>query len=78
MHTSRRYFSGFAIATIVAVLAVVTLPVNAQQTTAKLVGTVLDSSGAVIPGAKVILKNEASGDQRATPRRRTTAGTSAR
>src|SRR4051812_23242491 len=63
MHISRRYFS-IAIAMIVAVLAVMTLPVNAQQTTAKLVGTVLDSSGAVIPGAKVILKNEASGDQR--------------
>src|SRR6266496_1421087 len=63
MHT-RHYFSAIAIIMIVAVLAVMTLPVNAQQTSAKLVGTVFDASGAVIPGAKVILKNEASGDQR--------------
>jgi len=63
MHT-RRYFSILAIATIVAVLAVMTLPVYAQQTSATLNGTVLDATGAVIPDAKVSLKNEASGDLR--------------
>src|SRR6266536_1831990 len=65
MHT-RRYFSGIAIAMIVAVLAVMTLPVYAQQTSATLNGTVLDATGAVIPGAKVNLKNQASGDMRNT------------
>jgi hypothetical protein len=53
-----------AIIMIVGVLAVMTLPVNAQQTSATLNGTVLDATGAVIPGAKVNLKNEASGDMR--------------
>jgi hypothetical protein len=63
MHT-RRCFPVFAIITIVAVLAVMTLPVYAQQTSATLNGTVLDATGAVIPDAKVNLKNEASGDMR--------------
>ena len=63
MHT-RRNFPVFAIAMIVAVLAVMTLPVYAQQTSATLNGTVLDATGAVIPEAKVSLKNEASGDLR--------------
>ena len=35
-----------------------------QGTTASLSGTVLDSSGAVIPKAKIVLKNENSNDQR--------------
>jgi hypothetical protein len=64
MHTSRRYFSATTIMTTIAVLAVMTLPLNAQQTTATLNGTVVDATGAVIPGAKVNLKNEASGDMR--------------
>jgi hypothetical protein len=38
----------------------------AQTTTATLIGTVFDSSGAVVPGATVTLKNEASGDLRDT------------
>lgn len=45
------------------VLAVPT-SVFAQGTTASLGGTVTDSTGAVIPGAKILLKNEASDDQR--------------
>ena len=36
------------------------------QTTAALTGTVADSSGAVVPGASVVLKNESSGDVRRT------------
>jgi len=64
MPTNRRYFSTIAITMIVGVLAVMTLPVNAQQTSATLNGTVLDATGAVIPGANVNLKNEASGDMR--------------
>jgi hypothetical protein len=37
---------------------------KAQSSSATLDGTVLDASGAVVPGATVILKNQASGDQR--------------
>jgi len=39
---------------------------SAQQTTASLNGTVLDVSGATVADATVTLKNEASGDTRAT------------
>ena len=38
----------------------------AQTTSATLTGTVLDASGAVVGGAKVTLRNEASGDSRDT------------
>jgi len=38
----------------------------AQTTSATLTGTVFDASGAVVPGAAVTLKNEASGDVRST------------
>ena len=41
-------------------------PALAQTTTATLTGTVFDASGAVVGGAKVTLKNEASGDLRDT------------
>ncbi len=37
-----------------------------QQLTGTLTGTVLDTTGAVVPGAKVTMKNELSGDTRAT------------
>src|SRR5579884_2499993 len=36
----------------------------AQSVTGTLTGTVADSSGAVVPGAKVAVRNEASGDIR--------------
>jgi hypothetical protein len=38
----------------------------AQQLTGTLTGTVADSAGAVVPNAKITMKNEASGDVRAT------------
>ena len=41
-------------------------PAFAQQTSATLTGTVFDSSGAVVGGAMVTLKNQASGDLRDT------------
>ena len=41
-------------------------PLKAQLTTGSLSGTVRDSSGALVPGAKVTLLNEATSDQRAT------------
>src|SRR5690348_18437204 len=37
-----------------------------QQLTGTLNGTTMDSTGAVVPNAKVTLKNEASGDTRTT------------
>ena len=37
---------------------------NAQVTTADLVGTIKDNSGAVVPGVKVALTNEATGVSR--------------
>jgi len=49
---------------IVAVVAIGYQGANAQQITGTISGTVYDQSGAVIPGAHVVLKNEASGDVR--------------
>src|SRR6267378_2692583 len=46
--------------------ASVSQSLRAQNVTAALTGTVADSSGAVIPGATVILKSEQSGDTRRT------------
>ena len=40
--------------------------VSAQQLTATINGTTTDQSGAVVPNAKVVVKNEASGDTRET------------
>jgi Carboxypeptidase regulatory-like domain len=42
----------------------VILPVTHAQTTATLTGTVLDTSGAVVPNASITLTNEASNDTR--------------
>ncbi len=49
-----------------AVLALTGLSSNAQQLTGTISGTAYDQSGAVVPKAKVVLKNEASGDERTT------------
>jgi hypothetical protein len=49
-----------------AALAVFTSTANAQQLTGTLSGTAYDQSGAVVPKAQVVLKNQASGDERAT------------
>jgi carboxypeptidase family protein len=53
---------------ILALLALVVLfvPGVYAQTTATITGTVVDNSGALIPGASVILTNEASRDTRGT------------
>src|SRR5271156_5999472 len=49
-----------------AVLALSTASSSAQQLTGTISGTAYDQSGAVVPKAKVVLKNEASGDERDT------------
>ena len=48
---------GFAICTLALTIADINTPLFAQSTTADVIGTVTDSSGAVIPGAKVELTN---------------------
>ncbi|MGO9011745.1 MAG: carboxypeptidase regulatory-like domain-containing protein [Bryobacteraceae bacterium] len=45
---------------LVAVLILCQLPALAQHAAGSIAGTVADKSGAVIPGAKVVLKNEAN------------------
>jgi len=59
-----------AVVLLAAVLATLVLPIQpsalAQTTSATLTGTVFDASGAVVGNATVTLKNEASGDLRAT------------
>jgi hypothetical protein len=49
---------------VVAVLFITTPTATAQSSSATVNGTVLDTSGAVVPGASVTLKNQASGDER--------------
>src|SRR5271170_2152673 len=49
-----------------AVLALSAASSSAQQLTGTISGTVYDQAGAVVPKAKVVLKNEASGDVRET------------
>jgi Carboxypeptidase regulatory-like domain len=53
-----RYFT-FLAGLCLAVLILCQLPVNAQNATGSLSGTVTDSSNAVVPDAKVVLKDEA-------------------
>src|ERR1700726_2614296 len=42
------------------------IALKAQNASGTLTGTVADPSGAVVPGATVIMKNEQSGDERRT------------
>ena len=49
---------------LLAVLVLVPSSGNAQQLTGTLSGTVYDQTGAAVPGAKIVLKNAASGDER--------------
>jgi hypothetical protein len=51
---------------LLAVLILIQLPVAAQNATGLLTGTAVDATGAVVPKAKVVLKNEASNTTRDT------------
>lgn len=51
---------------LLAAVILIAIPSFAQQLTATLNGTAYDQSGAVVPNAQVVVKNEASGDTRST------------
>lgn len=59
-----RLLHQFAGMFLLAMLVLFVSPAFAQQLTGTLSGTVYDQSGAVVPGAQVTLKNQASGDVR--------------
>src|SRR6266540_1693921 len=48
----------------VAISLMFQLPVYAQTDRGRMVGTVTDANGAVVPGASVVVKNEHTGEQR--------------
>ena len=63
--SSRRFTFAYVFAALLgAVLALSTASSSAQQLTGTISGTAYDQSGAVVPQANVVLKNEASGDVR--------------
>jgi hypothetical protein len=66
MEANRRYSVSISGLIIAVLLATMSVTAAAQVTTASLAGTVMDNSGAIVPGANVTLKNEASGDVRRT------------
>lgn len=66
MQTHWRHYLGVWVLAVTAILALISGVASAQTTTATLVGTVYDKTGAVIPGANITLKNEVSGDIRRT------------
>jgi hypothetical protein len=63
LSTLKRFTSAAALLLVVFLLASTCF---GQQLTGTLSATVADSAGAVVPNAKVTMKNEASGDVRTT------------
>jgi hypothetical protein len=61
---ARGFFSTFWL--LLAAVILFLVPLQAQQLTATLNGTAYDQSGAVVPNAQVVVKNQASGDTRTT------------
>ena len=59
-------FAPLVLAVLTALSCLCVPPVNAQQITADVVGTVTDQSDAAITGAKVAIKNEGTGETRKT------------
>ena len=66
MQGKSRPWRGIASLFIVLALALYSVVGSAQQLTGSLSGTAYDQTGAVIPNATIVLKNEASGDLRKT------------
>ncbi len=52
------------IAVALAMLFVFPLTANAQTDLGRIVGTVTDSNGALVPGATIVVKNERTGEER--------------
>jgi hypothetical protein len=62
--TQKFWLSVCAVITLIAALVLTGPTARAQSSAASLDGIVLDTSGALVPGAAVILRNQASGDER--------------
>lgn len=56
----------FGLAALLAIAVLSTAPMEAQNVSAALTGTVSDASGSVVPNATVILKSDSTGDTRRT------------
>jgi Carboxypeptidase regulatory-like domain len=65
MEIKRLCFAALWVLALIAMMTV-TAPAGKAQVSAALSGTVTDASGAVVPGANVVLKSETSGDLRRT------------
>ncbi|HLN97870.1 MAG TPA: TonB-dependent receptor, partial [Pyrinomonadaceae bacterium] len=66
MHRRIPLLSSRLVLTIIAVAALSVLPLtaNAQTDQGRITGTVIDSNGALVPGATVVVKNERTGEGR--------------
>ena len=59
-----RFITRPAIAGIFAALVLVTTPLQAQIVGGSIGGTITDASGAAIPGAAVVIRNQETGSER--------------
>lgn len=59
-----KYVYSFLCTGLLALLLIV--PVSAQNITAALTGTVMDQGGAVVPGAQIVLTNQATSSKQTT------------
>ena len=61
---SKFWISACAALAMLIALTLIGSTARAQSSSGSLDGTVLDASGAIVPGANVTLKNQSSGDER--------------
>ncbi len=68
MNTNVPRWLSVLILTAVAFVAMLTLHVtgSAQTDQGRIVGTVTDANGAIVPGASIVIKNDRTGDERTT------------
>jgi outer membrane receptor protein involved in Fe transport len=62
----RRFRRFFVIVLTLAFAVLTHLPASAQTDRGRIVGTVTDANGAIVPGATVLVKNEGTGEERST------------
>lgn len=60
----RRIKSLAVLSLIISAVALLCLPTYAQTDQARIIGTVRDQNGALVPGASIVVKNERTGDER--------------